>query len=777
MIAPPQLSRHHMSLSVISICIALAACGGSDDPADQTASATESTRSTTSSALQQTVAITGTQPFVSGAATAPLPSAAAGLLQASLPATTAQAAAPANATAAAGAPAAATSASDTRSAIGALPPGEALAVAPTLAVQPGSALSLWKLPETVAVEGDVSGATSTASTADALAKRTEFVMSTNRVPKEDWAAARSKIAADPTWASWVERRKAALDDWMKVTRDRADLIGGYMHDYNDPKTGMPLTWTTESPEPPEGSTDTEIRFKQAWVYYLRSYNLTRTGEAARIYALTGDVKYADWAVRQLDLYATNYNLWPLRTENGRARMYRHGLDEATGIWDLLDAARLLEGYAGATRASTWRSGLFQPMAENLKTVTSPLTNIGLWQASGIAGIAMRLHDAALLDYALNNPIGIRATLAAGMTTDYLWDEGSFGYNDYVISALSRVQVTAGIEGYAPTVAPERTPLYRLLLSPFDYRFDDGTLPTPGDSTPYNAFTSRSYVRAYRAVPTWWGLQQTNTTQSWEALLDSPGATPATPALPPVTTRNFPGTRMAVLRSGAWQAFVHYGQARQNHWQEEALTYEVYNAATRISGDPGTVNYSSPYHVDYFRKAPAQNVPLIDGLGQENWNPGEIESFVPAEARLVVKHAAYRSGVSVTRGYRTTSQGFTERTLLQVQDGTAKRLGMVFHSDCSLTPLSGLKPNPTATPVPATPSTAYWGAISAYSAAANWSIELDCKGKKFAYTVTGPVKQTVFFATEPTTPLPTTRSLVYYDVTAATAQFKSTLISR
>jgi len=758
-----------MSLSALSLCISLAACGGSDTPEDIAAAPTSAPSLESPAALRvanRSTASTsiGSNPsrlVAGGSKPVPAQGKAGNWIV----------------------PAPVLVSSDSPTGTPPASSGASLPPAPTSVPkqQPEDASappSLWTLPESVAVEGDVSGTRFSASTADTLARRTDIALSTNRVPKEDWVAAKSKLASIPAWTSWIERRKALVDDWMNVSRDRADLIGGYMHDYNDPKTGMPLTWTTESPEPPNGVTDTEIRFKQAWVFYLRSYNLTRTGEAARIYALTGDVKYAEWAARQLDLYATNYNLWPLRTDNGRGRMYRHGLDEATGVWDLLSAARLLEAYAGAARASTWRTGLFQPMAENLKTVTSPLTNIGLWHASGIAGIAMRLHDGALLDYALNNPIGVRATLVAAMTSDYLWDEGSFGYNDYVIWALSSLQIAAGVEGYASTVASERTPLYRLLLSPLDYRFDDGSLPTPGDSAPYNAFTSRSFVRAYRSIPTWWGVQAANASQSWEALLDAPLTTPPPPTLPPVTTRNFPGNRMAVLRSGAWQAFVHYGQTRANHWQEEALTYEVHHATTRISGDPGTVNYNSPYHIDYFRKGPAQNVPLVDGLGQEKWGPGEIESFAPAETRLIVKHPTYRTGVSVSRGFRVTSQGFTERTSFEVSDGrTAKRLGVVFHSDCSIRPLSGLTPNSTVTPIPANSSTVYWTGVTSYSATSDWSVELDCKGDKYKYAVTGSANQTIYFATEPTTPLPATRALVYYEKTAPSALFESTLTPR
>ncbi|HMN77979.1 MAG TPA: heparinase II/III family protein [Burkholderiaceae bacterium] len=779
MITTTPLHPRFMSLSVLSLCISLAACGGSDTPEDIAAASTSAHSLESPAALRDTrspATATGAGASLAGPA---LSTASVG---SNLQRLIAAATTPASAAAGAGtglvrAPILIGSDETSRTLPASRDTSPTRAPVFTPKQEPTPPRSLWTLPESVTVEGDVSGTTFTASTADALAKRSDIVLSTSRIPKEDWAAAKSKFASVPSWTSWVGRRKALVDDWIGASRDRADLIGGYGHDYNDPKTGIPLAWTPESAEPPDGATDTEIRFKQAWVYFMRAYNLTRTGEAARIYALTGDVKYAEWAARQLDFYATNYNLWPLRTENGRGRMYRHGLDEATGVWDLLDAARLLEVYAGAARVSSWRTGLFQPMAENLKTVTSPLTNIGLWHASGIAGIAMRLHDGALLDYALNNPIGIRATLAAAMTSDYLWDEGSFGYNDYVIWALSNLQVAAGVEGYASSVASERTPLYRLLLSPLDYRFDDGSLPTPGDSAPYNAFTSRSFVRAYRSIPTWWGVQAANASQSWEALMDAPPATPPAPTLPPVTTRNFPGNRMAVLRSGAWQAFVHYGQSRANHWQEEALTYELHFGTVRLSSDPGTVNYSSPYHNDYFRKGPAQNVPLIDGMGQEKWSPGEIDVFDPAEARLVVKHPSYRSGVAVVRGFRTTTQGFVERTSLSTADKSVRRLGIAYHSNCSIRPLNGLISLAVAPSVPATPATAYWTELSAYSAAAKWSIEIDCGGAKFSYMVVGTPNQRVYLGKEPTTPLPGVRPVLYYEVTSDAAVFESTIDAR
>ena len=146
------------------------------------------------------------------------------------------------------------------------------------------------------------------------------------------------------------------------------------------------------------------------------------------------------------------------------------------------------------------------------------------------------------------------------------------------------------------------------------------------------------------------------------------------------------------------------------------------------------------------------------------------------ARLIVKQPSYRSGVSVTRGFRTTTQGFTERTTLEVLDKTSKRLGVAFHSSCLIRPLKGLTLYSAAVPVPATVSTAYWSSIVAYSAPREWSVELDCKGERFVYTVTGPSNQTIYIGTEPTIPLPTTRSILYYDMKGPGATYEAAVIS-
>lgn len=616
------------------------------------------------------------------------------------------------------------------------------------------------------------------SVAALLAPEAGVVLNAEATASEDWNAVRMRVQQSPAWASWIQGRKNLIEAWIAQPRERADMVAGYMHDYVDPATGQALTWTIQTPEPPVGTTVQEQKRYRAWVFHLRSYNITRLGDAARVYRATGDERYLNWAAGQMDFYAHNYNLWPLRTFNGHGRLYQHGLDEATASFTLLDVARILSDHVSPARAALWRQSLFMPMATNLQTVDSPLSNIGLWHAAAVARIGMRYRDATLVDWGLKGPLGTRATLAACLNADNMWNEGSFGYNSYVASALSELAKAAPLEGYANTeVAAEREGLARLVLAPLDYRFENGTLPTPSDSTPLPALDSILHASVYRSLPTWWGVRRAQTTQNWDTLVQPPPALGAEPPMPPLTTRHFAASRMAVLRAGSWQAYVHYGQATINHAQAEALTYELHEGTQVISSDSGAANYTSPQHTNYFTKGASHNVPLVDGLGQRAWSPGQVELMDAASATLRVTQAGYQPGVNVTRTLQATATGFLESTSLQVTNGSTRRLGSAFHTACTVSPLAGLQPlaSGSATP-PGNVSTAYWTGLNAYRAAATWSVLLQCGAKAYEYRVQGTAGQTVYIGSSPTTPLPAVRQVLYYEVAAAQASF-STAISR
>jgi len=595
------------------------------------------------------------------------------------------------------------------------------------------------------------------------------------VPREDWERAAQLARAAPSWRQFIASRREAIDSWRKTGGDRAELVAGFMHHHVDPLTGAARAWTPTTPEPPAQGSSAQLRLHEAWAFYVRSHHIRCVHESARLYRATGRIDDLEWAAAQLDFYAAQYTRWPLHTSHGRSRMFRQALDEATASFGLVDAIRLLTPFVTAQRAATWRQQLLAPMAANLQHTHSPLTNIGLWQAAAVLRIGLHLGDPALVSWGLHSPTGTRATLAHALGAEGLWNEGSFGYHGFVIDALHHLVLGASLEGHAELVETERDALRRLLLSTLDYRFDDGSLPRPGDSTSaLVAIDARQHAAVYRVLPTPWGLRRASASATWDSLVDPPAQPGSEPALPPVRTRHAPAARMALLRQGTWQAFIHYGQAVANHAQEEALHVELHDGLQPISTDSGTVFYGSPLHQNYFSRGASHNVPLIDGLGQQGWAPGQVERWNREAALISVRHPSYRPGVAAWREWQLTEQGLSERTRIAATDGKTRRLGAAFHTTCQIKPDQGLVQASAMTAPPQTAATAHWQGLQAYRAQSQWSVRLQCGPRTYRYAVNGPPGQTVFLGMAPTTPLPALRPVVYYEATSEAVVFEATI---
>lgn len=598
-----------------------------------------------------------------------------------------------------------------------------------------------------------------------------------REAKEDWAAAKSLIVIDGGWKSWAKDRRQAVDAWMAVPRDNAAWISGWGHELVDPQTQRPLQWTPQMPMPVDGA-GAQGKLRQAWVSWQRSYNFARIVEAARLYRLTGEPSYAAWAASQLDFYAANYSSWPLRTWNGNARMMGQSLDEATGVIQLVEAVRLLSHYAGSAQQAIWRDKLFTPITDNLRALNQGVNNIALWHAVAMTSVGMQFNLAPLAAEGLRGPKGVQALLKAGVTADSLWYEGSFSYNAYVLRALAPLFVQADLSGNGESLQSEKGIAVGLLLAPLQLRFDDGFLPTPSDANGRSrAIDLGLLFEMHRVLVTRIGRVEAQRRKTWETLLD-PIAAPLPPleALRPVQSVHLEATRMAMLRIDKWQVFTHYGQVIQHHAQEEALSSEIYFQDTPIVTDPGTVSFGSQLHEQYFRRAIAHNVPLVDGEGQQGWNPGVVKSFDANNGTMAFSQPKYRSDADAERKITVAADQLTETTTIRLSpDAKAdRRLGFVFNTDCQITlPSSMPTAGNVALPAGGT-GFAFWQDISLRTAPAQWQAALLCDGKKFNLNVRLNAMHKLYSATAPTTPLPKRRSVIYMELIGKNATLEMTL---
>jgi hypothetical protein len=459
-------------------------------------------------------------------------------------------------------------------------------------------------------------------------------------------------------------------------------------------------------------------------------------------------------------------------------MMGQSLDEATGVIQLIEAVRLLGNHASAHQQAIWRDKLFVPITDNLRNLNQGVNNIALWHAVAVASVGMHFNLPKLTTEGLSGPSGVQSLLKAGVTADSLWYEGSFSYNAYVLRALAPLFILADLSGNSESVRSDKSTAMGLLLAPLQLRFEDGFLPTPSDANGRSrAIDLGLLFELHRVLVTRIGRIEAQRRKTWETLLD-PISAPLPPleTLQPVQSVHLEATRMAMLKTGQWQVFTHYGQVIQHHAQEEALSSEIYFEGIPIVTDPGTVSFGSQLHEQYFRRAVAHNVPLVDGAGQQGWSPGVVQTFDSANGTMTFSQPKYRPDAQAERKIALTAVRFTETTTIKLspEAKTARRLGFVFNTDCQIELPDSMHVFGSASPPLGGTGFAFWQGISLRDAPAHWQASLLCDGKKFNLSMTLPGNHKLYSANAPTTPLPKRRNVVYMELLGRAATMEMTL---
>ncbi len=592
---------------------------------------------------------------------------------------------------------------------------------------------------------------------------------------EDWSAARARIAESPLWQAWLDRERAALDDWMEKRRDRTEWTAGWWHDFVSPKDGSFLTWTPDEPKdffssPSDARVAVTPKLHGAWVFGFRNRHAQKIVDAARLFRLTGESRYAEWAASQLDFYAANFEKWPLKTNSeGKpcCRLSWQSLDEAVNLVRYVTAARHLGDYPSVERRTAWIGQLFRPEAMILNATFQRIHNIACWHRSAMAHVALYANDDELWRLAVDAPFGIRDQVARGITSDYLWLEQSLGYNQYVVSALEPFFRYALLAGRAGSLRDEIAATGNLLLAPITLRFPSGQLPNPADSTGgLRRAPSPSSLGAFFVVfPTPIGLDHAAHQRDWDALLFAPAAPTAPPALPSPAARHLESSRMAILRDGPWQVYVHYGQIDASHAQAEALNFEAAFDTLDITHDPGTVGYGSPLHKGFYTRGIAHNVPLVDGEGQQRWNPGTAVGYSPRH--IQARQENYRPGYDAERTIRIDGPRLLDTVTLTPREpgAPAHRLGLALHFQGIVDLPVAFRPAPIPLP--------YWENAhgASFDSEARLTVRIGERPFLVKLRATTPFK--LFHGLTPDVP-PDRRHSLYLETEAPSARFETIL---
>jgi hypothetical protein len=568
-----------------------------------------------------------------------------------------------------------------------------------------------------------------------------------RRAREDWDAARARLARDPAYAKWVTDVGGRARSWRRQHADKAGWIAGWGHDLVDPARGTPLSWTWAMAEPPAGT-----KPHGAWVFYVRQTNIQTVLDCARLWRIRDTAEDRDWAAAQLDLYAAAYEHWPVQTLNGRSRLFGQSLDEAVAATQLVEAARLLAPAVDKARVARWNDGLFRPMLREIQASNRGENNIAVWQAAAAAILALHLGQEADYARAIEGAGGIRPMLARGVTPDYLWFEPSVAYGAYTQGALATLFTAASLAGRAGPLRREMLLTQAMVASQAAMRFADGTLPALGDSAPgTQAFDASLIAATQRTMP----LRAPVPPPNWSTLLD-----PGIPTAPPPAeagSRHWPDAQATMLRRAGWELFFHYGQRSASHAQGDALSWELRHRGIPIIAPAGVAAYGSKLFLDYLRTSAAHAMPLVDGTGQVAFGPGTLGAWSPDS--VTAANPGIR-GASVTRTVALGEGAMVERTVLRT-DGAAKRLGIVLNTPCRVMPAAPLSP----ASAPAGPGFGWWRDVRASAAAPRWTAGLDCGGTRFRLAIAGDAPGRMFVGAAPDRTGAMTRTGLYFEAKA------------
>jgi hypothetical protein len=598
-----------------------------------------------------------------------------------------------------------------------------------------------------------------------------------RAAVEDWPGARQRVAVDPQWAAWLKKERAEVDAWMARHRDRVEWVAGWSHDGVSPKDASRLRWNDRIPgeEVQFFSTPTDPRIEITpkllawWVVTFRGRHNEMMLRAARLFRLTGEERYAAWAAGQMDFYADNYLKWePAR--NG-ARLYWQTLTEATNLIKYTETVRHLGDHVAAERRARWKEKFFLPEVSVLNASMQTIHNIATWQRCAAAQVALLFGDEAMWREALDGKFGLRRQMAEGITSDYLWHEQSLGYNNYVVQAVRSLFETAGVYGRAGELAAEMAVAENLMLSTTYLRFPNGMLPNPADSgAPGSAPNREALAASYRVFPTPLGLETVAGRRDWDTLLDPPPASPRASTLPPVTARSLESTRMALLKSGPWQVFLHYGQVTRSHTQAEVLNYSASFRDIDVTHDTGTAGYGSPFHRSYFTRGLNHNVPLVNGEGEETPpQAGELLAF--AADRVSAAQPKYRKDARARRTLAIEGDTLIDTATIESTAQAPQRLGLAVHVQGKVRVPAGFAAD-AAFAEGRPEAFRYWRGVRGAAGRDRVTFDVDYAGTVLRLTIAGPGEFRVWHADTPDSP-PHRRESLYLETPGTAATFTTT----
>ena len=390
-----------------------------------------------------------------------------------------------------------------------------------------------------------------------------------------------------------------------------------------------------------------------WAMGAQLYTAERAVHAATVYALRGDPRHADLAVRILAEFADRYDQWPNRDNVlGPTRPFFSTYLESIWLLNLCHALDLLDASLapGADRVGAQlRDRLIAPSASLIASYHEGTSNRQVWNDVAVLSAFRVLHDQRAFERRLEADQQLLTLLDQGLLADGTWYEGE-NYHLFAHRGLwYGMQLLAAAELTLPAPLGERYAAG--FVTPFLGMLPDETIPSRRDSQYAVSIRQWRFAEwcelgyAYRADPRLAGVLSrlydgsitrhstararstadaerneapsslSRADLSWRSVLMA-SAQPVPPASWAPESALLPLQGLAVLRREQGRVYVALegGHSGSGHGHPDRLALSLQTGHERWLQDPGTGSYVERT-LHWYRSTVAHHAPLVNGASQ------------------------------------------------------------------------------------------------------------------------------------------------------------------
>ncbi|KFK96405.1 MULTISPECIES: heparinase II/III family protein [unclassified Serratia (in: enterobacteria)] len=400
--------------------------------------------------------------------------------------------------------------------------------------------------------------------------------------------------------------------------------------YFCPVHGVRLVWdracSTHHRCPVDGQQFSGEPYDGAWWREMNGLNARACHQLGLLWQLTGEAQYLDKVTAILTAYAAfypNYQIHGNIPHNGPGKMNAQTLCEANCLLEFALGFDYIAEALTAQQRDDIQSRLLRCGAEFLLAHRTPqLHNHEVKIGSAIGVLGFILQDESLLEFAVNQPYGLRYQLEHGLFEEGLWFEGSIHYHFYALQGFLAFEKLAKGSRWSLLDAP----FYRKMLSfPLQLLMPDGNFPRLNDCIygqekldhsdiyefAWSCYRDEAYAAAlqamYRATPR----------SNIDALLYGTDL-PAQPLqLLPQQHLHAPSCGITIWRNPAKRRalLVKHTPYGGEHDHYDRLSLILFNHGKEILPDLGTTGYGAQMHYAYYKNSATHNTLAVNQANQ------------------------------------------------------------------------------------------------------------------------------------------------------------------